>query len=276
MVTSPSTAIEEGDPPEEYVYALNVKGGSLYRISHKTSHGKKETVKEEVRRMELISPGSVLHIEEGASVSLTCAGCNVLNLNHKDSPYTVKMADFRKDRSIVGEVLTYFTAALVEFVYPDSKPREVIKPRVRGANCEGVWPPDGSEILSIGAPITLRWELRGPDFFVQIREMDTKKTIYSVKISSNRIDVPAAIFKPGEEYEWGLSERETGGKRRSCFAIISSQESEKILQILHEIQSLLPPEADSETRTRLQAGYLCSEGLIYDAWQWLERNGISQ
>jgi hypothetical protein len=48
------------------------------------------------------------------------------------------------------------------------------------------------------------------------------------------------------------------------------------MEIVNNLPTILPPGMDMETRCRLQAGYLVSEGLNYDAWIWLERNGISQ
>jgi hypothetical protein len=46
------------------------------------------------------------------------------------------------------------------------------------------------------------------------------------------------------------------------------------MKTFHDLPSLLPAETDNETRYRLQAGYLSSEGLDYAAWQWLRLKGI--
>ena len=79
---------------EDYVFVLKVDGGTLFRIVEKVNGKEKELVKEEVKRMEVLYPNTVLFIDEGVSVSLACAGCSPVNLSHKDNPYTVKMADF--------------------------------------------------------------------------------------------------------------------------------------------------------------------------------------
>ena len=95
MTSFPSSeALAKEGALEEYVYLVKSERGKVYRIIEKITGDKKESVKKEIRRMELISPGTILEIEKGASVSLTCGGCRVLNLTHKDSPYGVRMEDF--------------------------------------------------------------------------------------------------------------------------------------------------------------------------------------
>jgi hypothetical protein len=91
-----------------------------------------------------------------------------------------------------------------------------------------------------------------------------------------RIDVSPGILKPGRRYEWSLMEEETGDRCRATFALLAKDESSKIMEVVNDLPALLPSGIDAETKCRLQAGYLASEGLHYDAWKWLERNGISQ
>jgi hypothetical protein len=91
-----------------------------------------------------------------------------------------------------------------------------------------------------------------------------------------KIDVPLGILKPGRRYEWFLMEEETGGRCRATFAVLSKEESGRIMEVVNDLPALLPSETDMETKCRLQAGYLASEGLHYDAWKWLERHGIPQ
>jgi hypothetical protein len=91
-----------------------------------------------------------------------------------------------------------------------------------------------------------------------------------------KIDVPLGIFKPGRRYEWILLEEETGEECHATFALLSKYESSRIMEVVNNLPTLLPSETDMETKCRLQAGYLASEGLHYDAWKWLDRNGISQ
>jgi len=90
-----------------YVFVLKIEGSVTRQDSG-----------EKVREMELLYPGMSLTIEKGASLSLTCAGCTILHLNHKDSPYTVKMSDFKQNRSIVAEMIKHFKAALEHFCPP--------------------------------------------------------------------------------------------------------------------------------------------------------------
>jgi len=103
-----------------------------------------------------------------------------------------------------------------------------------------------------------------------------KQRYDSEKTMLKKIEVPSGIFKPGRRYEWFLLEEETGEKCNATFTLLSKNESNRIMEMVDHLPSLLPPVVDMETKCRLQAGYLVSEGLNYDAWKWLERNGISQ
>jgi hypothetical protein len=280
FVSSASVA-REGEL-EEYVYLLKSEGGKIYRITESSTGDKKESVRKEIRRMELISPGTILEIEKGAFVSLTCGGCRVLTLTHKDSPYGVKMEDFKKEGSTSSKIMEYFTQALNHYIHPDSKPGSKANLGTRGYSdirkkglCEDLWPPDNGRIMPI-EPITFKWGAKGNHFSLEIKEFKNKATIYSKKTSSRRIDVPVKILKPGRRYEWSLLEEETGERCYAMFALLPEDESNKIMEIVNRLPALLPSETDKETKCRLQAGYLASEGLHYDAWKWLERNGISQ
>jgi len=71
-------------------------------------------------------------------------------------------------------------------------------------------------------------------------------------------------------------EEETGERCRATFVLLSKDESRRIMEVVNDLPALLPSETDMETKCRLQAGYLASEGLHYDAWKWLERHGIPQ
>jgi len=278
----PSHSLAKERASEEYVYLLKSEAGKIYRMIEKTAGDKKEWVKKEIRRMELISSGTMLEIEKGASVFLTCGGCSVLTLTHKDSPYVVKMKDFKKEGSTKSKITEYFTAALNNYVHPDARPGSKTNLGTRGypnarkmGLCKDLWPPDSADIMPIGS-MTFKWTAKGTHFFLEIKEFGSNETVYSEKTMLKKIDVPPGIFKPGRRYGWFLSEEETGEKCSSTLAILSKDESSRVMEIVDHIPSLLPPETDMETRCRLQAGYLLSEGLHYDAWKWLERNGISQ
>jgi hypothetical protein len=71
-------------------------------------------------------------------------------------------------------------------------------------------------------------------------------------------------------------DEETGEQCRATFELLPKDESSRIMEVVNHLPDLLPSDTDMETKCRLQAGYLASEGLHYDAWKWLERNGISQ
>ena len=278
----PSASVAREGELEEYVYLFKSEGGKVYRMTESSTGDRKESFRKEIRRMELISAGTILEIEKGASVSLTCAGCRVLNLTHKDSPYGVKMEDFKKEGSPSSKIMGYFTQALNHYIHPDSKPgskanmgtRGYVDVRKKGL-CEDLLSPDNVNLIFI-EPITFRWGLKATHFSLEIKEFETKATIYTKKTSLKRIDLPAKIFKPGKRYEWSVLEEETGERCYATFALLPEDESSRIMQIVNHLPELLPSETDMETKCRLQAGYLASEGFYYDAWIWLERNGISQ
>jgi hypothetical protein len=275
----PSVSISKENSSEEYVYLLKSEEGKVYRRMEQPTGDKKETVRKEIRRMELISPGTILEIEKGASIYLTCGGCKILNLTYKDSPYVVKMKDFKKEGPATSEMLNQFIASLKYFVYPDSKPVSKVQLQTRGLQkkglCKYLWPPDMADIMPI-EPITFKWGAKGTHFSLEIKEFGKNATVYSEKTTLKKIDVPLGIFKPGRRYEWSLLEEETGEKCRATFTLLSKNESNRIMEIVNNLPGLLPPGTDMETRCRLQAGYFLSEGLNYDAWRWLERNGILQ
>jgi hypothetical protein len=280
LLSSASIAAEGGS--EEYVYLVKSEGGKIYRMTEKTAGDKKEWVKKEIRRMELISSGTMLEIEKGASVFLTCGGCSVLNLTHKDSPYVVRMKDFKKEGSTKSKITEYFTAALNNYVHPDARPGSKTNLGTRGypnarkmGLCKDLWPPDSADIMPIGS-ITFKWTAKGTHFFLEIKEFGSNEIVYSEKTMLKKLDVPLGIFKPGRRYGWFLLEEETGERCNSTLAILSKDEFGRIMEVVNQLPTLLPPETDMETRCRLQAGYLLSEGLPYDAWRWLERNSISQ
>lgn len=275
------SVVKEGGA-QEYIYLLRSDGGKLYQLAEGTAGNKKASVKKEIRRMELVSPGTILEIQKGASVSLTCGGCRVLNLTHKDSPFEVKMEDFKKGGSTPSKLVEYFTAALNNYIHPDSKPSSKANLGTRGLPdalkrgiCKDLWPPDNGNIMFL-EPITFEWGAKGTHFFLEIKELGANHIVYSEKREREKVDVPMGIFKPSGRYEWFLLEEETGEKCSSTFGLLSEDESSRIMEIVNHLPTLLPPGVDMETKRRLQAGYFLSEGLNYDARRWLEKNGIPQ
>jgi hypothetical protein len=224
----------------------------------------------------------MLEIEKGASVLLACGGCGVLSLTHKDSPYVVRMKDFKREASTKSKITDYFTAALNNYIHPDSRPGSKANLGTRGypdvrkmGDCKDLWPPDGSDIMLV-EPMAFKWETKGIRFSLEIKDFGSDAVVYSEKTTSKKIDLPPGTLKPGRKYEWLLREEGTEEKCEATFAILSKDESSRIMEIVDNLPTLLPPGTDRETKCRLQAGYLLSEGLRYDAWKWLERNGISQ
>ena len=259
---------------EEYVFALAVEG----RITYQTIGDKGETIQKNVRRMELLSSGTVLGIERGASLFLTCAGCNVMKLAYKDSPYTVKMTDFKRVKSVNWEITRNLLAAIKHFIYPDSMPGPRVETGVRTAReiqwCKGFWPSDNEKIIPIGEVAIFEWDSEGTYFFLEIKDFETRETVFSGKNPLCRIEVPVGYFKAGRRYEWFLSEERTAKKRNATFSLIPEVERIRIMTIFNDMPSLLPDDVDNDTRYRLQAGYLCSEGFDYDGWQWLKIKGL--
>jgi hypothetical protein len=271
----PHSLAREGGS-EEYVYLLKSEGGKAYRLIENGPGGRKGSIRREIRRMELFPPGTKLEIEKGASVFLTCGGCRVLNVTSQDSPFVVKMEDFKKEGSTAGKILESFTLALNNYIHPNSAPGSKVHLKTRGGPiglCKDLWPPDHAEIMLIDS-ITFKWGPRGTQFSLEIKEFGNSAAVSSKKTSSMAIDVPVGIFVPGRRYEWFLLEEETGQKCHASFRLLSKDESGRIMETVNHLPILLPPETDLETRYRLQAGYLVSEGLDYDAGKWLERNGI--
>ncbi len=274
----PAAAIGKEGASEEYVYLLKSEGGKVYRITEKSTEYKKESVKKEIRRMEMISPGTMLDIEKGVSVFLTCGECRVLKLTHKDSPFVIKMEDFKKETSTTSKIKEYFTIALNNYINPDkpgSKVRLQSRTYQKKKLCRDLWPHDNADIMYI-EPITFKWWSKETHISLEIKEFGSNAIVYSGKTMLKKIDVPIGILKQGGRYEWSLVEEKTGEKCSATFALLSKDDSSRIMEIVNNLPQLLPPGTDMETRCRLQAGYLVSEGLNYDALKWLERNGISQ
>jgi hypothetical protein len=274
----PSASIGKKVVSEEYVYLLKLEGGKVHQITEESTGYKKESVKKEIRRMEMISPGTVLEIEKGASVFLTCGECRVLNLTHKDSPFVIKMEDFKKETSTTSKIMECFTMALNNYIHPD-KPGSKVRLQSRTFQkkklCRDLWPRDNADIMYI-EPINFRWWSEETHFSLEIKEFGSSAIVYSEKTMLKKIDVPLGILKQGRRYEWSLVEEKTGEKCSASFALLSKDDSNRIMKIVNNLPQLLPPGTDMETRCRLQAGYLVSEGLNYDALKLLKRNGISQ
>ncbi len=263
LISSSVIAQEKSD--EEFVYALEIKGEVTFRPTQK------DAPKRVVRRMEAIPVGVTLEIAEGASVSLTCPGCGMVTRTHGESPYTVRMEEFKREKTSMGETLKRFKAALKSMVFPGSKigPKAHLFSRGSEAPCDHSWPETGEIILPIGSDITFVWGSTG-GLTLEIRELPGKEPVFLERLSSDELRIPFERFTPGKSYECTLSEDEIGRKCSTTFSVATNEDSSKIMDILKDLASLLPAQADKDTRCGLQAGYLDSQGFRYNAWQWMD------
>jgi hypothetical protein len=259
---------------DEYVFALEVEG----QVTYQTVEDKGEAIKKSLRRMEPIAPGTALEIGKDASLSLTCPGCNVVNLTSKNSPYTVKMSDFKQVRPITSQIAKSFWRAIKNYISPETMPRLKVETGVRGSwesqQCRGFWPSNNEKILPIAESIIFEWDLECNYFALEIKDFDTKDMIFSEITKLTKIYVPVRFFKAGKRYEWFLIRERPAKSYHATFVLLTDDESTRIMKTFQDLPSLLPAEADNETRYRLQAGYLSSEGLDYAAWQWLKLKGV--
>ncbi len=262
---------------ENYVYVYKIEGGSLYKLIPQPDGVKRKLV----RRMEVIEPGAILEIDKDASVTLTCAGCSILYLTHKNNPYEVKMTDFKKDRTNSTKKLReYFIDALGKFIDPSELGQQIeIKVRAGASNsCKNFLPgllPTNKILFPTENHVTFKWGKRGTTL-LEIKEGAGNESVYSEETSLNSLEVAAKKFNPGRVYKWSLLEKKSGQKCESNFQLLSKDESKELEKNMNDIVTLLPDNVDTETKYRLQAGYLRFNDLEYDAWNWLKIHGVSQ
>lgn len=272
MASFASPSLPAQEPSKDCIAVSGVKGKVTYRTGG---------VQEQVQVMQRIVPGATLVIEKGTSVSLSRAGYKTLKLTHENSPYKVEEARFERDGSVLSKTLEHLKNAIFYYVYPGSQPSAVVRLVTRGQSTEeepcqkGIWPMHKSDILyQQGEPMTFKWDLKGKGFSLKIVEPYAHATVYDKELSSNQVDMPMTAFKPGKKYEWSVAAEGTGERCSAIFRLLGEDESAEIMANLSALRSHLPAEADEETRYRLEAGYLSSELLVYDAWRLLERHGI--
>jgi hypothetical protein len=220
--------------------------------------------------MEVIPNGVALEIPEGASVSLTCPGCDILTLTHRTSHYTVKMDDFKSEKASMGETLRHFKAALKSMIFRDSKmgPKAHLVVRGNDNPCDDAWPEPGETILPIGSHITFVWPPR-EGLRLEIKELSSQEAMMSENLSSDTIEILMDKFSPGKSYECTLTKDKIGRICSTRFTLLTKEDASTIIKTLNDITSLLPDQADKDTRCGLQAGYLDSQGFKYNAWQWM-------
>lgn len=267
----PNTSKADEANKDVYVYVMAVSGENVFLIKNGASGNK-----EKIRIKECIYPGNIIEIGNEATITLACSSSGrILVKTHPNSPYTVNMKEFEWDRSVVKTLIEFAKRAIGGAIFPDEagQSRNLMTRTFGLHNC--LWPPDEAKILTTKEPITFKWILNGSSFSLEIKD-DKDHTIYSKKTSANKIDVPIKRFKPGRKYTWLLKKEGKDIGCKTIFTLLPEGESSRIMKTLDDISSLLPKEIDRETKCRLQAGYLRSEDIAYDAWQLLERNGITQ
>jgi len=257
--------------PEVYIY--KIENG---RIHLKTDPGQEAR---EIRRMELIPNGLEVILKEDTVAYLTCPGCRIEKITGNESPYTVNAKKIRKDEANAAKIIGYFTSALKEFVYPDSKIGKRVSMHVRGGgndpgkdSCESIVPQDHEDILPIGETIVFQWPLSGDNFKFEIKNISNNMTICSQDTNKNKIEVPMKNFSAGYVYKWVIETKASGLKCSASFSVLSQEEAEEIANNIDEIMKLLPPDIDEDTKLRVKAGYLLSEGLVYNAKTILSPN----
>lgn len=258
----------EGD----FVYVLGLEGNACDSITVEN-----DTHANNVRIMQMLQPETVLNIAKNCQISLTCANCNVIKLTESDSPYTIQMSKFKQENPKFKEISKYLYVALTNFIYPDVNWGTFIYPRVKKYVDKPISSlhPSGT-IIAINNSINFSWTPAISIDSLQIEEKNTHRIIYkNNKISDNGIDLPFKIFKAGTKYIWQVRDKETKVSYKESFSLLKKDARDKIINTLKQLDSILPPEAGQEIRYRLQASYLMSKNLPYDAWQYLHSHGVS-
>ena len=258
----------EGD----FVYVLGLDGNACGSVTVKS-----DTYASNVRIMQMLQLGTILGIAKNCQISLTCANCKVIRLTESDSPYTIQISKFKQESPRFSEISRYLYVALENFIYPDINWGSFIYPTVRNYSDKPISSlhPSGT-IIAINNSINFSWTPEIPIDSLQIEEKNTHRIIYkNDKISANGIDLPFKIFKAGTEYIWQVRDKETKISYKESFSLLPKDAREKIINTLKQLDSILPQEVGQENRYRLQASYLKSENLNYDAWQCLHNHGVS-
>ncbi len=232
--------------------------------------------------MEKIPQGASLKIPKNGSVFLSRIGYKTIDLTSADSPYTVDAGKFEKDDSIGEKTMEHLGDAVKYFVYRDSDPLSVVRHVVTGDSVEGdsscrsnLRPINKTDILyRDGESLTLKWDLPGQEYYFGLYENYSHTVVYQDTLSAGKVEIPMNALAQGKKYIWSVSEVKTGAKCSAVFRMLGEEESAEIMENLNNLRAHLPAGANQETRSRMQAAYLASELLIYDAWRLLEQHGI--
>ena len=259
------------------VYVYKLDGNHLYLLPQ----GQSNTEKQTLRIMELIPINSILEIGENTTAYITCPDCEVVKLTRVDSPFSVSEQVIKRQNSKSKILISHFTAALKEFIYPDSKAGKRVYMNVRGTQipqsqdtCDTLFPQDYEDIMIMGDHITFKWRKEGKDFVFKLYNSSNDQLIEEAETQEAFLNVPFVRLKSGFVYHWTVTEKNTGKACQASFSILSEQDTRETKKNLEEIARLLPGDADQETRVRLQSGYLLSEGFIFNAFRLLETNGF--
>lgn len=256
------------DMTEAYIY--KIENGSVFMAG---STGKQAgTDAREVKRMELLPDGAELLLQGNTAAYITCPGCNVVRITPKESPYKVDAGSLKKDESKSLKALSYLKSALKDFVYPDSKIGRRAFMHVRGVGeaetndvCASVMPQDYEDILPMGKSVAFRWDMPGERFRIEIKNISSNQPVFQQETKEQSIKVPMSSFAQGYVYNWVVANEKKSVTCSSSFSVLSTGEAEKIEKNINAVLELLPKDVDEDTRLRVKAGYLLSEGFGYEA-----------
>jgi hypothetical protein len=251
------------------IYIYKLEGKNLYRTSGES--------KQKLRVMELIKENSTIEIGKDTIAYMTCPDCEVLKLTQEKSPFIVKMDAFKKKHSKSKIILNNFSAALRDFIYPNSKTGKLVYMTVRGSDqdiCQPMVPQDYEDILFLGNYLIFKWGVESDAFIFEIRNTSNDQVVVTSKTKNSFIKIPFTKLDPGFVYQWTVVDNKKNTSCQASFSILSKQESNKIKNNLEDLAVLLPQDIDEEIKLRLQSGYLLSEGFIFDAFRFLENKGF--
>jgi len=226
--------------------------------------------------MEVVPEKSTVVIGSQTTAFFTCPDCEIIKLTEEDSPYRISMKTFKKKDSKSKIVLDNFFAAVKSFVYPDSKAGDLKAMSVRGdgkqaigEKCSRRMPDDDSDIMALEEIIPFQWGISDGKFKFEIKNLLTGQSVFTTDTIRPALNLDASILNPGTVYMWQVLDKQNKTACDASFSYLSKAETQEIEALLEQVVAVLPSDANQETKTRLKAGYLLSEGLNFDAYRLL-------
>ncbi len=250
-------------------YLYKIEGNEVFCISEKKGERR-------LRVMELIEENAKVKVNNGTTAYLTCPGCEIIKVTSENSPYPVEKEKFQLSQKPFKIIFENFTAALKAFVYPNSVSGQKNFMFSRGgeSNSCQTSPSDSEAILFWGDNLMFNWESGESEVQLEVHNTFTEEIIFSDHLKGSSTLVPMKIFSPGYAYEWSVKDNSLKELCRASFVVLTTEESIEIIEDAQRIVTLLPKDADQETKLRLQAGYLISEGYFSDALRLIKSNGF--